>query len=257
MPCSKKSRKNSSNGEPGGNCGISGPACSCSRPRSDFRFCWVEMFTTDGSSLSARSAKLSGAGRAATGRGKTTAGNTIRTAVSALAAARQKRDDTRVKLLALRPDRSLQPPPFPPPHALEGQVGDDRFRSPFQSGEITGEGRCRQSLQSTAHQPDKNDTGAGGGEPRQPQGLRGNRRGARRGPLHSVGKQRVESALDHQHERQPRRQILHLAGRWVLAIVANRSAVLEPSPCRPRRSRSQKSGRNRNRGSAQRMCYGR
>src|SRR6516165_1938677 len=146
MPCSKKSRKNSSNGEPGGNCGISGPACSCSWPRSDFRFCWVEMFTTDGSSLSARSAKLSGAGRAAAGRGKTTAGTTIRAAVSALAAARQKRDDTRVKLLALRPDRS-----------------------PFQSAEITGEERCRQSSRSAAHQPDKSDAGAGGGEPCQPQ----------------------------------------------------------------------------------------
>ncbi len=33
-PRSKKSRKNSSKGDPGGNCGISGPLCS--RPRSDF-----------------------------------------------------------------------------------------------------------------------------------------------------------------------------------------------------------------------------
>src|SRR5215472_16645138 len=63
-PRSKKSRKNSSNGEPGGNCGISGPACS--RPRSDFMVCVVEMLTTEGRSFSARSAKLSGAVRAAT-----------------------------------------------------------------------------------------------------------------------------------------------------------------------------------------------
>src|SRR6266481_196832 len=63
-PRSKKSRKNSSKGEPGGNCGTSGPARS--RPRSDFMVCVVEMLTTEGRSFSARSAKLSGAVRAAT-----------------------------------------------------------------------------------------------------------------------------------------------------------------------------------------------
>src|SRR5215831_3055552 len=62
-PRSKKSRKNSSKGEPGGNCGTSGPGRS--RPRSDFRVWVVEMLTTEGRSLSASSAKLSGAGRAA------------------------------------------------------------------------------------------------------------------------------------------------------------------------------------------------
>src|SRR5438132_12420997 len=61
-PRSKKSRKNSSKGEPGGNCGTSGPAPS--GPRSDFSVCAVEMLTTEGRSCSASSAKLSGAGRA-------------------------------------------------------------------------------------------------------------------------------------------------------------------------------------------------
>ena len=55
----RKSLKNCSNGEPGGNIGISGPA-----PGPPARACaaWVdEMLTTAGSSLAARSAKLSGA----------------------------------------------------------------------------------------------------------------------------------------------------------------------------------------------------
>ena len=55
----RKSLKNCSNGEPGGNSGISGPA-----PGAPARACaaWVdEMFTTAGSSFAARSAKLSGA----------------------------------------------------------------------------------------------------------------------------------------------------------------------------------------------------
>src|SRR5882672_7697286 len=72
----KKSLKNSSNGEPGGNCGISGPPCPCRSPPprfsgfsgfSDFTVCVVEMLTTEGNNLAARSAKLSGAGRAKTG----------------------------------------------------------------------------------------------------------------------------------------------------------------------------------------------
>src|SRR5262252_3134498 len=94
-PRSKKSRKNSSNGEPGGNCGISGPLCS--RPRSDFIVWVVEILTTDGSSRAARSAKLSGAGRAAAGIGATATGARIRKQETTLATWRTKfdeRDDT-------------------------------------------------------------------------------------------------------------------------------------------------------------------
>src|SRR6266436_6770700 len=97
-PRSKKSLKNSSKGEPGGNCGISGPACS--RPRSDFSVCVVEMLTTDGSNFAARSAKLSGAGRATAGLDATVAGATTRKAATTLATARgasfEDRDDTKV-----------------------------------------------------------------------------------------------------------------------------------------------------------------
>src|SRR5215470_7053432 len=95
-PWSKKSRKNSSNGEPGGNCGISGPLRS--RPRSDFIVWVVEILTTDGSSRAARSAKLSGAGRAPAGIGATATRARIRKQEITLAAARQtkfdERDDT-------------------------------------------------------------------------------------------------------------------------------------------------------------------
>src|SRR5690349_11253672 len=97
-PCSKKSRKNSSNGEPGGNWGISGPECS--RPRSDFIDCVVEMLTTEGSSFAARSAKLSGAGRAEAGLENRHAWATNRKAAAALATAQRaginERDDTAV-----------------------------------------------------------------------------------------------------------------------------------------------------------------
>ena len=56
---SKNSLKKSSNGEPGGSCGISGPGLPATS------WVWVvEMLTTAGSSFSARSAKLSGAPRA-------------------------------------------------------------------------------------------------------------------------------------------------------------------------------------------------
>ena len=56
----RKSLKNCSNGEPGGNSGISGPWPGF--PARAWAAAWVdEMFTTAGSSLAARSAKLSGA----------------------------------------------------------------------------------------------------------------------------------------------------------------------------------------------------
>jgi len=51
---SRKSLKNSSKGEPGGNCGISG------RCRSAFSVCVVEMLTTAGNSFAARSENPSG-----------------------------------------------------------------------------------------------------------------------------------------------------------------------------------------------------
>src|SRR5882762_4904401 len=89
-PRSKKSRKNSSKGEPGGNCGTSGPARS--RPRSDFSVCVVEMLTTEGRSFSASSAKLSGAGRAAGDPEARTAAATISKGASAPTAQRAKFD---------------------------------------------------------------------------------------------------------------------------------------------------------------------
>src|ERR1700749_4465812 len=64
----RKFLNSSSSGEPGGNCGIA--LCI-----GAFRVWLVEMFTTVGSSLSARSAKESGAGRAKTADGKLSARN--------------------------------------------------------------------------------------------------------------------------------------------------------------------------------------
>src|SRR5436305_1462810 len=101
---SKKSLKNSSKGDPGGNCGRlgpgrSGPGCSPERRReaSGFTVWVVEMLTTDGSSLSAISANPSGAGRAAVGC------NAAETAISkpaqASAAERRKLDDAQDTLI--------------------------------------------------------------------------------------------------------------------------------------------------------------
>ena len=53
----RKSRKNCSNGEPGGNCGMSGTA----RSLRASAFCVELMLTTAGASLAARSAKVTGA----------------------------------------------------------------------------------------------------------------------------------------------------------------------------------------------------
>src|ERR1700733_1319601 len=61
----RKSLKNCSNGDPGGNMGISGPTPG---PPFFAVMVWVDdTLTTAGSSLAARSAKLSGAERAAAG----------------------------------------------------------------------------------------------------------------------------------------------------------------------------------------------
>ena len=72
----RKSLKNCSNGEPGGNIGISGPAPGPARHSSRVMV-WVDdTLTTAGSSLAARSAKLSGAERATAGCTSGTAGVT-------------------------------------------------------------------------------------------------------------------------------------------------------------------------------------
>src|SRR5215472_10164612 len=111
IPWSKKSRKNSSKGEPGGNCGISGPECS--RPRSDFSVCAVEIFTTDGSNLAARSAKLSGAGRAPADPGTRAAATMIANGAITFAALRPTifdiRYDTSVSSLAATADDGFGP----------------------------------------------------------------------------------------------------------------------------------------------------
>ena len=65
------------------------------------------------------------------------------------------------------------------------------------------------AVASSADQPDKDDPGAGRSEPCQPQCLRGNRKGAYRGPLHTIRKQGIEGALDHQDESERRPQIPH------------------------------------------------
>src|SRR5271167_2930754 len=93
MPCSRKSWKNFSNGEPGGKSGISGPGWS--PPPAVFKVCVVEMLTTEGSSLAARSAKLSGAGRAIAGRLTTIAGKANRDAATALTATRRTKVEAR------------------------------------------------------------------------------------------------------------------------------------------------------------------
>src|SRR5438046_5190646 len=81
----KKSLKNSSKGEPGGNCGR--PGVERSRCFSGLTVWVVEMLTTDGSSLSARSANPSSAGRAAaaltTGEAADTVSNSAATMTTA------------------------------------------------------------------------------------------------------------------------------------------------------------------------------
>src|SRR5947208_7386645 len=90
-PClpflSKKSLKNSSNGEPGGNCGRPGTACS--RCLSGLTVCVVEILTTAGTSFSARSANPSGAGRAAQ---EVAAGNASTNAAAAATDERRNRN---------------------------------------------------------------------------------------------------------------------------------------------------------------------
>src|SRR6266702_3134610 len=90
-PClpflSKKSLKNSSNGEPGGNCGR--PGVARSRCLSGLTVCVVEILTTAGTSFSARSANPSGAGRAAQ---DIPAGNPSTNAAAAATAERRNRN---------------------------------------------------------------------------------------------------------------------------------------------------------------------
>src|ERR1051325_5972525 len=101
---SKKSLKNSSNGDPGGNCGRFGPGRSASpfsperrREASGFSVWVVEMLTTDGNSLSAISANPSGAGRAAAG--CNTAEAAISKPAQASAAERRTLDDAQDTLI--------------------------------------------------------------------------------------------------------------------------------------------------------------
>src|SRR6478752_3983003 len=85
---SKKSLKNSSKGDPGGNCGR--PDCS---PCLSGLTVWVvEILTTDGTSFSARSANPSGVGRAVAD--GTPTGNTSSTAAAAATAERRNRDES-------------------------------------------------------------------------------------------------------------------------------------------------------------------
>jgi len=206
IPWSKKSRKNSSKGEPGGNCGISGPECS--RPRSDFSVCAVEIFTTDGSNLAARSAKLSGAGRAPADPGTRAAATMIANGAITFAALRPTmfdiRYDTSVSSLAATADNGFWP---------------DHLVRQATTVEITGEARRKPAASSataarlSADEPDEDNTRAGGCEPGEAQCLRRNRKSARRGPLHPFREQGIEEALDHQHKGERRPQIPHRPGR--------------------------------------------
>src|SRR5215831_3832191 len=257
-PCSKKSRKNSSNGDPGGNCGISGPLCS--RPRSDFTVWVVEILTTAGSSFAARSAKLSGAGRASAG-GTTAAIAAINKTAAALAAARRARfvygkgtsvnSSERRRTIILCANR----------------------RSFVASGVPTGRRASRNwpivSPRSPPHQPDENDPGAGGREPSQSQGLGRNGERARRRPFHAFGEQGVEGTLDHQDESERRRQIPHCPpggapkianSQLALRFISPRPSVAASVPgrfCLPLRPNSRKSGKSRYRVSVRRTSCGR
>src|SRR5438876_3353339 len=140
-PClpflSKKSLKNSSNGEPGGNCGRPGTACS--RCLSGLTVCVVEILTTAGTSFSARSANPSGAGRAAQ---EVAAGNASTNAAAAATderrnrnvsidtlfdSSQQKPEIARTKIgldksPAFRSRRLEQPPPRTPPRQITGDA---------------------------------------------------------------------------------------------------------------------------------------
>src|SRR6516164_5854900 len=253
-PCSKKSRKNSSNGDPGGNCGISGPLCS--RPRSDFTVWVVEILTTEGSSFAARSAKLSGAGRASTG-GTTAAVAAIRKTAAALAAARRARfvygKGTSVNSSERRGT------------SFYVRIIEALLRAASHTGRPASRNWPIVSPRSPPHQPDENNPGAGGRQPGQPQGLRRNGERARRGPFHAFGEQGVEGTLDHQDESKRRRQIPHCPPGEVQKVANSQLALrfISPRPlvparsCQPLRPNSRNSGRSRCRASAQMKLCGR
>ena len=238
------------------------PACPI------FTVCVVEMLTTDGSSFAARSAKLSGAGRAAAGGAARVAGASSRTAATAPATARpaeSRRNGTTPDQLLAETKANGSVRTINRHAALREPARRDYERS----------GRASQTASlaapaSPAHQPDQDDAGAGGDEPGQPQGLRRHRQRARGGPLHPFREQGIEDALDHQDEGERRPQIPSSAchggassrryrcNAGSSALTARRPSLpAARSPWRPRRPASRKSGRNCCPGSARTRSSGR
>src|SRR5689334_20308924 len=123
------------------------------------------MLTTEGSSFAARSAKLSGAGRASTDRGRA-AEAAIRNTATAPAAARRAKFEYR-KGTGVDSSERRHTIVFMQLLKLCCELAPDIGRP---------DSRIRLIVPPTSspHQPDEDNPGAGRGQPGQPQGLRRN-----------------------------------------------------------------------------------
>src|SRR5216683_2266207 len=210
---SRKSLKNSSNGEPGGNCGISG------RCRSALRVWVVETLTTAGRSFAASSEKPSGPALAMAGPAvKDSAASVARTndIGSQPDTSRRRRLSTGPKserLTAYSPWQIERDRASLRQTGAETHSFDVTSRLPVlgwqvirlqQDGEIAARSKQPRSPLpcSPAHQPDGADTDTGGGKPDGAQHWRGHRQHLHDEPLHAVGEKRIEHPLDDQHERK-------------------------------------------------------
>src|SRR5438552_2008277 len=198
----KKSLKNSSKGEPGGNCGRPGVERSCCF--SGLTVWVVEMLTTDGRSLSARSAKPSGAGFAAAGMASSSA------AMTATAPCRELNDSKDTALNSSNPWR--------------GTLREKQPLSQIPSAKCTG---------SAPQEPYQNDADAGGQQPGGAQCLRRHQHHPRGDAFHPVRKQGVEDALDHQHEGERGPQIPHYPRQG----PSSAAAACGAAGCRPAAAR--------------------
>src|SRR5580658_9404323 len=191
LPCgwlrSKKSLKNSSKGEPGGNCGTSGPTWPT---LSLLIVCVVETLTTAGRSFAARSAKLSGAGLAMA----TPAGSDNAATTASAMTTRERRGAERSIRRAM--DRLTNALPRAGGARMSDFTGDCR-RKPAASGKACKGG------------PDGRDAKAGGDEATHSERAWRQRHHLCHHALHPFGEERIEHALDDQDERKRRGKVLH------------------------------------------------
>src|SRR5260221_1584447 len=209
---SRKSLKNSSKGEPGGNCGISG------RCRSAFSVCVVEMLTTAGRSLDASSEKPSGPALAAAGSVPTSSAETMMRASNRgdqpcapcgrrlPTRPRDERLTAVFSILGIGRDRRSLRQTAPETHSFDITYGLLRTALvprqlrplPVMQRRQHGEIAAEPAGFSPADEPDDDDADAGGGETDGAQQLRRYRQHLHDDPPHAPRKQRVERTLDDQ-----------------------------------------------------------